>query len=1382
MKKYLKLSITCLFLETLLILFNVFSLSAQKIERFSNKEGFNQNTIRAIEQDKYGFLWFGTPNGLIKYDGYEFKSYTNESNINESISNNYINCLFNDDKGVLWIGTNSGLDVYIPWLEKFYSVPIPAKFKIIHIASGPNGCIWVSSENKLYICNPLNIDEGVFEVSDNVLSDFPEIAYINDFYFLDKNTFLLATMHGLSRFTFENDSNIKTIKAKTHTAFESFSNYSITAIKKIKDIFWIGTDAGLFKTTLEEDRMHIISEFNKINKASSTSNIVINTILEDHNGAVWIGTKENGLAKYISNTDSFENFNYSPKNKLGLSSPYIYSIFEDDFNVIWIGTAQGGINKLDLSQKQFINYTNNPYDNTSISDNLIMSILEDSRGILWVSSYNESIFRSIEKVNNDNIQNLHFEKLGKEFPLSKQDIIRCIYEDRKGYIWIGSDLSLVVYNPSTKKFKKIALKQNGKVIPDQLYFTINQTDDNQIIIGGNQVIVLQNPWQEIEKEKEPVIEVSSYIKLGLKLAHTILKDSRDNYWVGTLDGLYKGVINNGNINFTDEYKSNNNQKLKLSNNDVFSLYEDYEGNIWIGTFGGGLNKMVFDDVGTLIKIDYFRKKTILPDDAVYGILPEGKDFLWMSTDMGLCKFDIKKNIIDVFDVRDGLINNNFRQGAYHKGKSGFYYFGGLNGLTLFNPSTIKTNNLAPRVLITALQLNNKTVEIGKKYKGGILLENSISETESISINQNAQIITFNLAVQHSTSPYKNKIAYQLEGFNESWIEKDVGKTSVTYTNLSAGNYTFKVKGSNGDGIWSDEATNLKVEILPPWYFTWWSIIIFSLLIISATIGIVIYFVEHGKLKQRLKFEELNKKQLDETNQGKFRFFTNISHEFRTPLTLISGPLERVIEQNNDIKNTKYLEIIQKNTKRLLSLADQLITFRQAEQGYTNLKLTKNTLGDFMYPSTEAFENYATEKNINFFYKVNSPNEEIVIDVEKVERIIYNLLSNSFKNTPPNGNISLESDIIKQSNKKIIKIDVIDNGKGIPKENLKDIFERFYQLGDNDEKISGGGIGLAFCKSIIDLLGGTITVKSKPFSETRFSILIPSKTDEEILVDNVSQTGESFIKNWVPIPINSKIKNAQNISKNSFQKEHTILIVENEEDVQNFLTISLSDYYNIIIANNGLQGLEKIKSSKPHLIISDVMMPEMNGFELCKEIKKDLEICHIPVLLLTALGDSENLIKGLEFGADEYISKPFSLKHLELRIDKLIKNNIKLKEYFSKNSLLPKKDIDISTRDIEFLNKVISAIEKNISDSNFGVEELANEVNLSTSHLYRRLKQLTGQVPNVYLRNFRLQRAAELLRENNGLKVAEVMYQIGIESTSYFSTSFKKLHGVPPSEF
>lgn len=1364
----------------LFILIGNVSVSAQKIERFSNKEGFNQNTIKAIEKDSYGFLWFATPNGLIKYDGYDFISFTSESNAN-SISNNNISFLFNDPNDLLWIGSNNGLNIYIPGLEKFIELPIPSTFSINNIDSDSKGHIWVSTENKLYVYSPIDPENGAFEISNNVLDLYPDIGFINDFIFIDDNALLLATSKGIIRLTFEFDASNKILKINTITNFSTLENIRITSLKKIKDIFWIGTNSGLFKASLEGDRMHIIKKIERIDvHEQSSSPLVINTIYEGRNGSVWIGTKEQGLARYIPKTDSFENFTYDPKNKLGLSSPYIYSVFEDDYNVLWIGTAQGGINKLDLSQKQFINYTNNPYDSLSISDNLITSILEDNKGQLWVSSYNKSLFRSIAPVNDNNIQKLRFETID-DFPLPKQDIIRAIYQDQKGYIWFGTQFSLVVYNPLNKIFKKIRLEQYGEIVPDQVYFTINQTENDKIILGGNQLIVLENPWEQIDREKAPSIKVKSSIELGNNIAHTILKDSKENYWFGTVYGLLKAVLIEGEINITNEYYDYKQSQLRLSNSNIFSLYEDTIGNIWVGTFGGGLNKMSFDDQGNVIHIDHYRKKSVLPDDAVYGMLPEGNDLLWISTDMGLCKFNMKNSNVDVFDVRDGLINNNFRQSAFFKGKSGYYYFGGLNGLTIFKPGNIKSNSQVPKVLITNLNVDNENIQIGKAYKGKIILEKSISESESISINQNKQSISFNLLVNHSASPSKNKLAYKLEGFNDEWVQKDAGKTTVTYTNLSAGNYIFKAKGTNGDGLWSTETTYLKVAILPPWYREWWSITIFILLLLSIIAGILVYFIEHERLKHQLKYEEINKQRLDTLNQGKFRFFTNISHEFRTPLTLIAGPLDRIVEQNTNPKSEKYLDIVQRNTKRLLNLVDQLITFRQAEQGIINLNLSKSTLAKFMYPITEAFENHAIEKHINFFYKVNPSPEEVILDFEKIERVIFNLLSNSFKNTPPNGDISIEMDLINNDGKMEVSIEVIDNGKGIPVENLDNIFERFYQLGDNDNKVSGGGIGLAFCKSIIELQGGTITAKSKQLEETRFSVTIPCKTDDEYNMIKVSAFEKSFVKDWITPPVSDSERNLDEPSHVN-QKAHTVLVVENEEDIQNFLMTSLSETYNVIIANNGVEGLEKTKLNKPSIVISDIMMPEMDGYELCEKIKSDIVICHIPVLLLTALGNNENLIKGLELGADEYISKPFSLRHLELCIHKLIQNNIKLKEYFAKNSLLPKNDIDISTRDIEFLNKVIEAIEKNISNSNFGVEELAGEMGLSKSHFYRRLKQLTGQVPNVYLRNFRLQRAAELLRKNDGARVLDVMYQIGIESTSYFSTSFKKLHGVSPSEF
>lgn len=460
----------------------------------------------------------------------------------------------------------------------------------------------------------------------------------------------------------------------------------------------------------------------------------------------------------------------------------------------------------------------------------------------------------------------------------------------------------------------------------------------------------------------------------------------------------------------------------------------------------------------------------------------------------------------------------------------------------------------------------------------------------------------------------------------------------------------------------------------------------------------------------------------------------------------------------------------------------MITFQQAEQGRLKLNLRKETLGAFINPTIEAFENYAVEKDINFTYKINSPDEEIIIDVEKTERIIFNLLSNSFKNTPPFDTIGIESKIDYTSGQKIIYIDVVDSGKGIPEEDLENIFERFYQLGNRTDKVSGGGIGLSFCKSLVNLLDGTISAKSNPGIETRFSVVLPSKSLAEYREDEIDSSQKSFVDDWIPLSSKITEGNTALTKDNGTKKKYSILLVENEVDVQTFLKGTLSEKYNIEVANNGIEGLEKIKSKEPDLVISDVMMPGMDGFEMCEKIKSDPDLSHIHVLLLTALNENEDMIKGLEFGADEYIGKPFSLRHLELRIEKLIETRERLREYFSKNSKLPKNAVGISTRDKEFLSNTIAIMEKNISNSNFGVEELAQEIGLSTSHFYRRLKQLTGQAPNVYLRNFRLQRAAELLGHNEGFNVAEVMYQIGIESNSYFSTAFKKLHGVSPSEF
>ncbi|WP_179336170.1 hybrid sensor histidine kinase/response regulator transcription factor [Winogradskyella costae] len=1351
---------------------------SQNFERISNKEGFNQNTVNSIEQDKYGFLWYATPNGLIRYDGYEFKTFSTQSKGERAISSNNVTYLFNDKDGILWIGTNVGLNIYVPWLERFFTVPLSYNIDVNTIASQNDGYVWITSSKDLIRCKLKDVSNGVFEVSENLLDLKGKPLEINTFTFGLKSSLILGTTEGLTRVTYQSDGSILKSVLPDFNNFDFFKEKEITEIIKVDNIFWIGTTEGLYSSNLDSNSDYLVK---KIDVPNEDSKFYVNSLFKDINNAIWIGTTSDGLYKFNPILNSFKHFNYDSKNKNSISSHQINAVYQDSFDVLWLGTAQGGINKLDLYQKPFYSYTNNPYDKFSIGDNLITSILEDNNGKVWVSGYNKKLFRSIEAINESNIDNIKFDDLELKLPIGNTDVIRYIYQDQRNYIWFGTDKKVIVYSPIRKDFKTIEFLSKGDKTPLFLTRKIAQINETEIVLAGNRIIVIENPWQAIDESRQPKMNIKSTLNITGSKVQSFLHDSNRQLWFGTDSGLLQCKYEGGNIKVIREYNVNKTGSSKLSYNSVFTLHEDDKKNIWIGTFGGGLNKLVLDSDSNPLRIEYFRKNNILPDDVIYGILPQKNSAnLWVSTDMGLVRFNTDTTKVNVFDVSDGLIQNNFRQSAYTLGASGYMYFGGLNGLTIFDPQKIALNRQPPRVLITSLLINNKPIKIGEKLNNITILEKAISETDTVTVSKSQRIISFNLVAEHTSAPAKNKIAYKLDGFNKDWVETDEGKSSITYTNLSDGTYTLKVKSANGDGVWSGSAKTLTLVVLPLWYQTWWSYTLLVLVFLGIGVGIVFYFVQHEKLKQKLIYEQLDKDRMEVVNQGKFKYFTNLSHEFRTPLTLISGPLDRVIDNNTNPESEKFLAIIKRNTHRLLSLIDQLITFRQAEQGYLNLNFTKSTLGDFLYPTTEAFENYALEKNINFYYKINSPNEEIVIDVEKLERILFNLLSNAFKNTPVQGTISIEASIVFEDDIKNIKIDVVDTGKGIPKESLNNIFERFYQLGNQDGNVSGGGIGLSFCKSLVELFNGRISVKSKLNKETRFTVIIPSSTIEEV---NIEDNGikKSFIKNWVPLQVNTIEQ--PNAAKKS-EKQHNVLVVENELDIQDFLNNALSDRYNITIANNGVEALEEIKKTEFSTIISDVMMPEMDGFELCKRIKANPETCQLPVLLLTALGDNVDLIKGLEFGADEYISKPFSLKHLELRLKKLIENNVKIKDYFSKNSLPPKdkKELGFSKRDLEFLENITEIIEKNLSNSNFGVEELSTEAGLSSSHFYRKLKQLTGQVPNAYLRNFRLQRAAELLDSNSGFNVAEVMYQIGIESNSYFSTSFKKLHGLSPSEY
>ncbi|WPR73160.1 two-component regulator propeller domain-containing protein [Flavobacterium sp. NG2] len=1356
-----------------------FFQSNQRVESFNSIQGFYQNTISSIVSDSKGYLWIATPNGLVKYDGYSFDYYYHNHKDKASLPNNYVSHLLNDSSGRLWIGTKEGLCVYLTDKEHFVFVKNTIK-KETFIKEDRQKRIWVGNDSGLTI-----YDSG----SDN-LEDIDKLAEINlgivfkgspiaDIEFLSSTELLVATAFKIYKVTFNDKANYS---VKVSELKFDLDSSKIKKIKKAGNSIWIGTTAGLYQTFYENNKLITLAKYLDTNQENGNRKCEIISLYFDKDKNLWIGTKQNGVFKYDTKKEIFAAFRYDSKYKNGLTSNRVNCFYEDAFGVIWIGTAQGGLNKFDKNQKPFQNFAHNPYDNQSLSSNLITDITEDNKGRIWFSFFESSICRTQEKLNLNSGNQIRFDRLQNELSKLKNQWVLRLFQDLKGYWWISTNEGLYLFDEASNKLVPVRLTVNGKTVDNVFNRVIQQIDSNQIILGGAHVLLLNNPWAAILNNLPVEVNGSLYNLIKDSQINDFVKDSLGNYWFATTNGLFRIINRKGQWIMKNHLTtSSKNNQLKLSHNHIFSIHVSPNKKVWLGTFGGGLMKIDLNSFGEPQVLKSYHREDGLRDEAVYGILEDSQGQLWLSTDMGICCFNPAKETFNFYDVNNGILSNNFRQSAFLKTKNGTILMGGVDGLTIFDPKQIKKNGFAPKVLISRLKINNQPVVAGKKIDNDVILEQSISDTKKLVIGHNNRNISLDIIVQHSATPNKNRIAYKLEGVNKDWIEVDGGKTTATYTNLSPGTYKFLYKGTNGDGVWTANIEDFTIKVLAPWYLRWWSVTLWLLLIGCAIYAVFKYLVQLEKLNQELKFEQLDKSRVQEMNQARLRFFTNISHDFKTPLSLIIGPLEKIAEKNESLENQKYFSIINNNISRLQRLIDQLISYRKAETGNLELNYSKTTLGDFIYPLIESFEEYGQKTLLNFYYKVDEPNKVISLDIDKTERIILNLFSNAVKYSDSNREVSIEAGFIKNqaSAEESLFIQVTNTSLGIPPDKIEKIFDRFYRGVDEKNDWNGTGIGLALCKSLTDLMEGTITVTSDPDKKTVFRITLPITDKGEYVREDDMNKYLKIATDWLPIELD-EIPDHQNQLLD--KSRPTILVVDDEQDIRSFLFEAFKNDYNVVLAVDGEDGLKKLNENPPHLVISDVMMPKLNGYELCEEIKSNLEFCHIPIILLTAIGDDVKKIEGLELGADDYIVKPFSIKYLEVRVKKLLENKQRVLEYYSRNSFLPKESLISSVKDQHFLEKINIAIEKNMSNSAFGVEELAAEICMSTSHFYRKLKELTGQAPNVYLRNFRIQKAAELLSENKKLTAAEIMYEIGIESKSYFSSAFKKIHGVSPSEF
>ena len=1192
------------------------------IEHFSIENGLSQNTIWCILQDRDGFLWLGTNDGLDKYDGYNFIIYRHNPNNSESISGNRIYSMCEDTSGNLWIGTyGGGLN--------FYDIN---KDKFIHYVNDPGDKQSLSG----------NEITTVFEDKHGTLWVGTDGEGIDGFDRTNHNFFHFKNNP-------ENTSSLSDNKVLS-IAEDNFGN------------LWVGTRNGGLNLLDRNKKTfrHFIHD--SANDNSLSDNEVL-SLYVDNSQTLWIGTGKGGLDKYDYNSNSFIKYKFQPENHLSLGSNRIYSIYQDHSGTLWVGTIGGGLNKFNKAEGIFTRYVHKSDDPNSISGNSIFSIYEDKSGILWAGTYNDGLNRIIDYGK----ENFMCYKHIPDNPNSLSDNnIYSVFEDNEKKVWIGTGNGVNEFDAAKKQFIKFlpdnSLISSGEILAiykdseDILWLSIYEkgligiTKNNRIIryqkeegssncLSSNKIFALyedhsNNLWigtdggglDKLDKQRKFFTHYlnnpTDKTSLGSNRVFTIFEDRAQNLWVGT-DGGGLNLFNKSNGNFI-RYLHQADNPGSISSNSILSICEDTNSNLWLGTYGGGLDKF---DAATKQFIN-FSMEDGMPNDVVYGILEDLYDNLWLSTNNGLSKFNIKTKSFRNYDVKDGLQGNEFNQGAYFKNKNGKMFFGGTYGLNIFYPNNITDNDYVPQIAITDFELSYKPVPIGLDTSlHRIILQNSISRTDSIFLEHNDNTITFEFSALDFHRPQKNKYKYILYGFDKEWHTTDARRRFATYTNLDPGNYTFRVKGSNNDEIWNNKGKILTIIINPPWWATWWAYSIYGILFITVFGSTSRFYLNRQKLKEELRLEQQHAKKLAEVDKMKSHFFTNISHEFRTPLTLILGPSENIMNNSLDINAKNQAETIRKNAGRLLRLINQLLDLSKLDEKKLKLQAKEGNIVSFIKGIVMSFEAFAERKDLSL--KINSQKNEIEIyfDRNKMENVFTNLLSNAIKFTPKGGKVEIK---IIEKDDDIIEISIKDTGIGIPEKELPKLFDRFYQVDSSQTReYEGSGLGLSLTKELIELHHGTIKVKSKASNPalkkpgwTELIIELPRgkyHLNEDEILDANDLKAESGNVDLDDGYFHSKSQKEVIADDNENQKT-IILVVEDNRELREYIRDFLNEEFVVEEAFNGEQGIRKAENVCPDLIISDIMMPKMDGNQMAEVLKNNELTSHIPIIFLTAKAD------------------------------------------------------------------------------------------------------------------------------------------------------------------
>lgn len=1347
-------------------------------QHVNKQNGLSNSAITTIYMDRNEYVWLGTWDGLNRYDGTSIKFYKPDSFRKGTISNNIIRKILEDKYGNLWIVTHKGINKYDPDTDSFKSYltnfeGLPFLEYNTRASLGPDSSLWVNTIGKgitQYNAKADNFLPVKFKgIKEDWLKDVAglesheEIIFIlgNDgqlisafnnrtlyakqlvkpgsieshkFFSIRNQYHLVISTNSGAMYIY----NLANIESPPQEIFLSGKPSSISSNKN-KTGLWIGTETGnIFKLELKQEK------FEAINMAAYFPQFVreqrkILSITETTQDLLWIGTDGDGVYKFLSRSSPFSPISPGSLEKGNLSNSIVRSVYEDTDSTLYIGTRGGGLNILSSNTPETKVYNTK----NGLNNNAVLAINKDNSGNIWVGSDGGGI-DMIEKNTN---KIFHFPDDFENQPPLTFGNVYAICVDVYGSIWMGTSGYGVIQMQVAKTRK-----------------------------GGYRL--------ESFRQITNISEKDSKLGINSNVVYSIVEEMPNILWFGTRGaGVYRY---NTLTNQIEEHFNTGSQKTnRLSNDDVLSLHIGSNDILWIGT-SGGLNRISLQRLSAT-NIHYTQNDG-LTNNTIHGILEDKKGMIWLSTNNGLILFDPEKTTFKTFDKNDGLQNDEFTDGAYFKSRiSNKLFFGGINGLDIINPTKVDTANYFPRIVISEFQIFNKEVVPSDSSK---ILNQPIDKAHNITLAYDQNFISFHFTTLNYWNKQHTEYGYFLENFDKEW-NMIKNQNVANLTNIPPGEYKLLINYKK-DGVWNPEPRVLNITVNPPFWLTTEAYVLYVLLLFGLQLAIILLIRRRGILKRAVAIDNFKVQQMKELNDYKFQFFTNIAHEFRTPLTLILGPVSSLIKKSSSGWERTHLKTIYNNSLRLQKLIEELLQFRKIESGKEQLILTQKELVTFAHDIVETFSVHASEHEVSLEFIPEEDSITAWVDINKLEKILINLISNAIKYNIKGGTVEV---VLLEKDKNAIFI-VKDTGPGIAPSIQEKIFEVFYHNPNPDNTSHGYeksiGIGLSLTKSLVQTHHGKITIDSQLGKGSTFTVRIP--------IDQASYKSEGTEKNLLLPSTNLAEKVLQEFTQSKYSSPlsqslieftetdkkdltHNVLIVDDNDQIIILLKSLLAGKYHIYAASNGKDALTILEDEKIDIVVSDVLMPDMDGLTLCRNIKDNIQSSHIPVILLTAKAEIEDRIEGLQVGADSYIPKPFHPEHLFIRIEKLIKNREQIRKRFSNLAEMELEHIStgMGDKDDDFFIKITQCIQKHLTSPEFTADIIAEEVGMSKASLYKKVKAITNLTPHGLIKQYRLRKAADLLQHSD-MNVSEVIYETGFNSRSYFYKSFNEMYHCHPKDF